>query len=179
MMDALPDGSYRPMVCEADTLQARKEFEVQLYLRYKYARSNYWRYLSRISRDLGLERNLSFNVARHTWASLARDLDIPVAVISRSLGHTSEKTTHIYLSELNPEKIDQANQLVTQLSVVHAKSKRQKNNLTLNQLPLRQGRVTKSGANMTPKIDILITKESRFYFPVVIGRISQVSTLQK
>ena len=179
MMDALPDGSYRPMVCEADTLQARKEFEVQLYLRYKYARSNYWRYLSRISRDLGLKRNLSFNVARHTWASLARDLDIPVAVISRSLGHTSEKTTHIYLSELNPEKIDQANQLVTQLSVVHAKSKKQKNNLTLNQLPLRQGRMTKSGANMTPKIDILITKESRFHFPMVIGRISQASTLQK
>ena len=115
MMDAFPDGSYRPMVCEDHDPQVRKEFEVHLHLRYKYARSSYWRYLRCISRDLGLKRNLSFNVARHTWASLAQDRDIPVAVISRSLGHTSEKTTHIYLSELNPEKVDRANQLVTQL----------------------------------------------------------------
>lgn len=115
MMDAEPDGSYRSLVCRSDDPQVRKDYETRLHLRYKYARSNFWRYLRYISRDLGLERNLSFNVARHTWASLAQDKDIPVTVISKSLGHTSEKTTHIYLSELNPEKIDLANRLVTRL----------------------------------------------------------------
>ena len=41
----------------------------------------------------------SFNVARHSWASLAAREGIPVSVISVGLGHTSEKTTQIYLDE--------------------------------------------------------------------------------
>lgn len=115
MMEALPDGNYRPLVCTDNDPPARQAYEMRLHLRYKYSRSDFWRLFRYISRDLGLERNLSFNVARHTWASLAQDKDIPVAVIRAGLGHTSEKTTQIYLAGLNPDKVDQANQLVTRL----------------------------------------------------------------
>ena len=66
-------------------------------------------------RRLDLSVNLSFNVARHSWASLARRQGIPVSVISVGLGHTSEKTTRIYLDELDNSMVDAANEAVAGL----------------------------------------------------------------
>lgn len=115
MMEYTPDGDAVPMVCDDPSPEAQKEFRQRLYKRYKYGLTHYLRYLRRLSRTLGLERSLSFNVARHTWASLARDKGIPVSVISVGLGHTTEKTTAIYLDELNNHKLDEANRIVASL----------------------------------------------------------------
>ena len=54
-------------------------------------------------------------VARHTWASIARSENIPLSVISESLGHNSEKTTQIYLSALDMTLVDNANRLILSL----------------------------------------------------------------
>lgn len=86
----------------------------ELYKRYKETLTNYWYYLGTISDELDTGKRLSFNVARHTWASLARNRGIPLAVISQGLGHTSEKTTTIYLDDLNAREVDNANDIVTQ-----------------------------------------------------------------
>ena len=48
-------------------------------------------------------------VARHSWASAARDKNVPLSVISKALGHDSETTTQIYLSSIKTSVIDQAN----------------------------------------------------------------------
>lgn len=50
---------------------------------------------------------------RHTWASEALLCNTPVAVISQGLGHTSEKTTRIYLAQLNQTVMNNANRLIT------------------------------------------------------------------
>lgn len=84
-----------------------------LYKRYREALTNYWYYLGIISDELDTGKRLSFNVARHTWASVARNRGIPLAVISQGLGHTSEKTTTIYLDDLNAREVDDANDIVT------------------------------------------------------------------
>lgn len=68
--------------------------------------------LKRLGQLLGLAQPLTMYVARHSWASLARQLDIPLSVISDSMGHTSEKTTRIYLAALDEDKLDRANDLV-------------------------------------------------------------------
>lgn len=47
--------------------------------------------------------------ARHSWATAARNHNIPVAVISAGMGHTSEKTTLIYLDSLDNSLIDNSN----------------------------------------------------------------------
>lgn len=86
----------------------------ELYKRYKEALTNYWYYLGVISEELNTSKRLSFNVARHTWASVARDRGIPLAIISQGLGHTSEKTTTIYLDDLDARQVDNANDIVTQ-----------------------------------------------------------------
>lgn len=50
--------------------------------------------------------------ARHTWATIAADLDIPDAVISMALGHAGENsTTDIYIRR-NMRKVDEANRRV-------------------------------------------------------------------
>jgi integrase len=50
--------------------------------------------------------------ARHTWATIASQLDIPKDVISRALGHSfGVKTTDIYI-KFDDTKIDEANRRV-------------------------------------------------------------------
>jgi len=56
---------------------------------------------------------LSTHVARHTWASLAKELNFPLAVISEALGHTSEKTTSIYLSSFDRTVLDSMNRRIS------------------------------------------------------------------
>lgn len=56
--------------------------------------------------------DLTLYWARHTWATIAADLDIPDATISLALGHSGEnRTTDIYIRR-NLKKIDEANRKV-------------------------------------------------------------------
>lgn len=67
------------------------------------------RNLRRIGRMVGLLQPLTTYVARHSWASSARKSNIPLSVISAGMGHTSERTTRIYLAELDASEINRAN----------------------------------------------------------------------
>lgn len=67
--------------------------------------------LRRISELLHIE-SLTTYVARHTWANTARRKNIPLAVICQGMGHESERTTRIYLSSLENEVVDCANDLI-------------------------------------------------------------------
>ena len=89
--------------------------EATLYATYCRRRSSYIHLLCQVSRNLGLDERLSFNMARHTWASRARRKNISVSVISEGLGHTTERTTRIYLEEMESSRIDAANLVVATL----------------------------------------------------------------
>lgn len=82
----------------------------ECYKEYRYQLGMYNKRLNRLSKLLDYPYHLSSYVPRHTWASLAREQGIPVSIISESLGHTSEKTTRIYMKALEKQKLDQANQ---------------------------------------------------------------------
>ena len=71
--------------------------------------------LKKISEALNLKNPLTMYVARHTWASLARDKDIPLKTISLAMGHESEKTTQIYLKNLDLTAVDRANRTIINL----------------------------------------------------------------
>lgn len=68
--------------------------------------------LLKISELLSLDPPVTTYVARHTWATMARRGGVPVSTISECMGHTSEKTTQIYLSSIEQKSIDDANRLV-------------------------------------------------------------------
>lgn len=52
---------------------------------------------------------LTLYVARHSWASAAKNKNIPLSVISEGMGHDSEATTQIYLASLDYSIVDKAN----------------------------------------------------------------------
>lgn len=56
--------------------------------------------------------NLSTYVARHTWASVAKQKGISYELISEGMGHTSVKTTRIYIALLDNTRLDKANEIV-------------------------------------------------------------------
>lgn len=62
-----------------------------------------------LGQSLQLSIPLTMYVARHSWASAARNKNIPLSVISEGMGHDSEKTTQIYLASLDSNVVDQAN----------------------------------------------------------------------
>lgn len=92
-----------PVVKDAD-LDERKQYRKELFM--------VNRRLKRVARRIGLSVTLTMYVARHSWASIAKSQDIPVAVISDAMGHDSELTTQIYLAAIDSGIIDRANEIV-------------------------------------------------------------------
>lgn len=86
-----------------------------LYKQYKLAlqRINYG--LNIIGERIGLDYPLTTYMARHTWATLVKNLGTPVSVISEGLGHTSERTTRIYLKEFDTSILDKVNEEAAKL----------------------------------------------------------------
>jgi len=70
------------------------------------------RRLKYVARLAGLAVPLSMYYARHSWASIARGKNIPLAVISEGLGHDSEVTTRIYLDSIKSSVVDKANKRI-------------------------------------------------------------------
>ena len=72
------------------------------------------RYLKEISVMLDLPETLTTYSFRHAWASEAYRLHVAIGVISQALGHTSEKTTRIYLQKFDVSEIAKANRQVSE-----------------------------------------------------------------
>lgn len=65
-----------------------------------------------IGRMVGCPVKLTTYCARHAWATIAHNMNVPLAVISQAMGHESERTTRIYLASLDEALIDDANQKI-------------------------------------------------------------------
>lgn len=66
-------------------------------------------HLHRVGNEAKIPFQLSMYVARHTWASLAQTKNVPLAVISKGLGHDNVQTTQIYLSGIENCVVDRYN----------------------------------------------------------------------
>lgn len=86
-----------------------------LYAQYKLAlrRINYG--LSIIGKSIGLEYPLTTYNARHSWATLVKELGTPISVISEGLGHSSEEMTRVYLKEFDTDVLDKVNMQAAKL----------------------------------------------------------------
>lgn len=51
---------------------------------------------------------LTTYVARHTWATIARDMNVPITIISEGMGHHSYKTTQVYLNSIDTSRINES-----------------------------------------------------------------------
>ena len=82
------------------------------YKSYLSAAAYYNQALKELGELLGLK--LTSYVSRHSWATIAHQNDVPMAIISQAMGHDSERTTEIYLKSLSSTRIDQANHTLLQ-----------------------------------------------------------------
>ena len=91
-----------PILTSTETKQAYEEYQVAI--------NNHNRLLRRLSKMLPVGCILTSYTSRHSWATAARNHNVPISVISAGMGHTSEQTTQIYLTMLENSVIDDANQ---------------------------------------------------------------------
>lgn len=93
-----------PILKEANKAKARHE--------YKTASQRIDRNLKKLGVLLDIPVKLTMYVARHSWATAAQSNHVPITAISRCLGHDSEETTAIYLTEIETSETDKANEIV-------------------------------------------------------------------
>lgn len=82
------------------------------YRQYQQRQENINRALRRIGDMIGLKMPLTTYVARHSWASIARNMNVPICVISEGMGHQSYKTTQVYLDSIDTSAINDANRSI-------------------------------------------------------------------
>ena len=90
-----------PILTSSETKEAYDEYQVAI--------NNHNRLLRRLSKMLPTCCKLTSYTSRHSWATAARNHNVPISVISQGMGHTSEQTTQIYLTMLENSVIDDAN----------------------------------------------------------------------
>lgn len=84
------------------------------YQEYRKALGAYNRDLHIIEGMIGGHVRLTSYVSRHSWATSAYHNNVPIGIISKAMGHTSEITTQIYLQSFSDNAIDRANHTLLQ-----------------------------------------------------------------
>lgn len=83
---------------------------------------------------LRLSIPLTSYVARHSWATTAKDEGVAISVISESLGHTSEKVTHVYLASFDNNAMSKANKKV--IATIHPNKKKNPKTRICKSIPI-------------------------------------------
>ena len=94
------------------------------YRQYKSALRLYNQHLHQLSKMLHLNVPLTSYVARHSWATTAKEEGVAIAMISEGLGHSSEKVTNVYLASFNNNAMSKANRKV--ISRIYPKKKKKR-----------------------------------------------------
>ena len=84
--------------------------DVRKQYHYRQCRVN--KALQKFTRRIGMPMKVTMYCARHSWATIAKEKNIPISVISDSMGHNSEKITRIYLKSINDDVIDRYNDML-------------------------------------------------------------------
>ena len=80
-----------------------------------------------IGQKLHLPGKLTTYVMRHSWATLMLEAGKSVEIISQCMGHTSIRTTQIYLSSISTTKVDrEVNDMLNRFVRLEKKRKYQK-----------------------------------------------------
>ena len=72
-------------------------------------------YLKEIADLCGIKKNLTFHMARHTFATMSLSKGVPMESVSKMLGHTNIKTTQIYARITNKKVEHDMEQLAGKL----------------------------------------------------------------
>lgn len=74
--------------------------------------------LSSLATEVGIQEKITSYTARHSWATIAFHLKVPVGLISNAMGHSSIMVTETYLKPFDEEEIQKVNRMI--ISYVHS-----------------------------------------------------------
>jgi len=103
IQDKKPNDYLFPANYDGSTKQFQK---------YKTQRRRMNERLNTMAKDAGIKERFTTYTIRHTWATTAKYLGMPTALISEGLGHTSVTTTETYLKDFENAALDEMNELV-------------------------------------------------------------------
>lgn len=102
-----PDSDYLFPILRKDLHGGWEEYQC-----YQEALRRYNRLLKQVVMRFLPGVRVSSYTARHTWATLAYHMGIPVGAISQSLGHSSIRVTEVYLKPFENKQLDETNRQV-------------------------------------------------------------------
>lgn len=85
---------------------------IEQYKDVEWARKCFNKKLKLIADKCEIQENLTSYVSRHSFATRAKNLGVPIATISDMLGHADTKTTEVYLASLQSDIIDEAHEKI-------------------------------------------------------------------
>lgn len=100
-----PDSFYVFPILKRETAELQDR-DIQ------WARKRYNKKLKKLAELCEIKQNLTSYVSRHSFATQAMMLEVPINAISAMLGHSSIKTTEIYLKSLPVKTLDDYNALI-------------------------------------------------------------------
>jgi integrase/recombinase XerD len=71
------------------------------------------KHMNRIAQALNIQANITPGIARHSWANAAREVTQDKKLIQQALGHSSIKTTEIYMGSFSNNEIDNLVDLIS------------------------------------------------------------------
>lgn len=87
-----------------DILHPKDLSDLQIYRDVNQAVKTINKYMERIAEVLKLERIPTTSFARHSFSTVLKRAGVPIEMISEQLGHTSIKTTQIYLDSFESDQ---------------------------------------------------------------------------
>lgn len=76
------------------------------------------KYIKMVAEKIGIDKTITTYVARHSFATILKDSNEPIALISESLGHSSIAVTENYLKSFQLDKRKRAAQKLTDWVVI-------------------------------------------------------------
>ena len=102
-----PESKYIfPIIKRESSLSQDKDIQ--------WARKRYNKKLKDLAKHCGIETSLTSYVSRHSFATQAMLQQVPLNAISTMLGHSSLKTTEVYLKSLPSNILDDYNAKIMQ-----------------------------------------------------------------
>ena len=79
------------------------------YKEYNTVLGGFNRRLKTLSESIGIRTRVTSYTIRHSFATTLKEQGVPIEMISELLGHTSIKTTQIYLKSFSLERLSAVN----------------------------------------------------------------------
>lgn len=100
-----------------DILHPKDLSDLQIYRDINQAVRTINKYMKRIAEELELDRVPTTNFARHSYATVLKRAGVPIEMISEQLGHTSIKTTQIYLDSFESDQKREITKFLTSFKI--------------------------------------------------------------